>query len=80
MNEGMHFDEAKERLESIVAEVRKKDTSLERSIELLEEGVRLANVCVERIDETYASEAAEDDMAVTAAEEDGDGTVTDAAR
>jgi exodeoxyribonuclease VII small subunit len=80
MNEEMHFDEAKERLESIVAEVRKKDTSLERSIELLEEGVRLANVCVERIDETYASEAAEGDMAVTAAEEDGDGTVTDAAR
>jgi len=78
MNEGMRFDEAKDRLESIVAEVRRKDTSLERSIELLEEGVRLANVCVERIDETYAAEGAEEDGAAPAPREDGDGTVTDA--
>lgn len=77
MSEGMHFDEAKERLESIVAEVRKKDTSLERSIELLEEGVRLANVCVERIDETYTAERTEADDAGARAEDD-DGTVTDA--
>jgi exodeoxyribonuclease VII small subunit len=78
MSEGMHFDEAKERLESIVVEVRKKDTSLERSIELLEEGVRLANVCVERIDETYAAEGSEEDAAIPALGEDSDGTVTDA--
>ncbi len=78
MSEGMHFDEAKERLESIVTEVRKKDTSLERSIELLEEGVRLANVCVERIDETYAAEETEADDDAAASAEDVDDTVTDA--
>jgi hypothetical protein len=30
--------------------VRKKDTSLEKSLDLLEEGVRLANACTELID------------------------------
>lgn len=56
MSETMRFDEARRRLEEIVSEVRRKETSLERSVELLEEGVRLANVCTERIDETWASD------------------------
>jgi exodeoxyribonuclease VII small subunit len=46
------FDDAKQRLESIVTEARRKDTTLEKAIDLLEEGVKLANVCTERIDET----------------------------
>lgn len=54
MSEPMRFEEARARLEEIVAEVRRKETTLERSVELLEEGVRLANACTERIDETYA--------------------------
>ena len=33
-----------------MAQVRKKDTSLEKSLDLLEEGVRLANACTEQID------------------------------
>jgi len=37
------FGTARVRLEEIAAEVRKKDTSLEKSLDLLEEGVRLAN-------------------------------------
>jgi exodeoxyribonuclease VII small subunit len=52
VSEKERFDDAKQRLETIVAEARRKDTTLERAIDLLEEGVRLANVCTERIDET----------------------------
>ena len=33
-----------------MTQVRKKDTSLEKSLDLLEEGVRLANQCTELID------------------------------
>lgn len=44
------FSQARVRLEEIVAQVRKKDVSLEKSIELLEEGVRLANQCTELSD------------------------------
>ncbi len=46
------FTQARVRLEEIVAQVRKKDVSLEKSIELLEEGVRLANQCTELSDHT----------------------------
>lgn len=44
------FTQARVRLEEIVSSVRKKDTSLEKSLDLLEEGVRLANQCTELID------------------------------
>lgn len=46
------FSSARTRLEEIVTQVRKKDTSLEKSLDLLEEGVRLANVCTELSDHT----------------------------
>lgn len=46
------FEQARIRLEEIAAEVRKKDTSLEKSLDLLEEGVRLANICTELVDHT----------------------------
>ena len=49
-DESYGFTAARARLEEIVAQVRKKDTSLEKSLDLLEEGVRLANVCTEQID------------------------------
>ena len=51
-NERYTFEQARARLEEIAAEVRKKDTSLERSLDLLEEGVRLANTCTELVDHT----------------------------
>lgn len=44
------FASTRVRLEEIVTQVRKKDTSLEASLDLLEEGVRLANQCTELID------------------------------
>ncbi|MDZ4063097.1 MAG: exodeoxyribonuclease VII small subunit [Coriobacteriia bacterium] len=46
------FAATRTRLEEIVVQVRKKDTSLEQSLDLLEEGVRLANVCTELSDHT----------------------------
>jgi len=46
------FEQARVRLEEIAAEVRKKDVSLEQSLDLLEEGVRLANICTELVDHT----------------------------
>lgn len=51
------FEQARIRLEEIAAEVRKKDTSLEKSLDLLEEGVRLANICTELVDHTDTSAA-----------------------
>ena len=49
-DEAASFSTARVRLEEIVTQVRKKDTSLEKSLDLLEEGVRLANACTELID------------------------------
>jgi exodeoxyribonuclease VII small subunit len=46
------FEQTHARLEEILVQVRKKDTSLEQSLELLEEGVRLANLCNELIDKS----------------------------
>jgi len=46
------FESTRARLDEILVAVRKKDTSLEQSLELLEEGVRLANMCNELIDQT----------------------------
>lgn len=50
VDESHSFAKTRVRLEEIVAQVRKKDTSLEKSLDLLEEGVRLANQCTELID------------------------------
>jgi exodeoxyribonuclease VII small subunit len=51
-DEKFTFEQAKIRLAEIASEARKKDTSLERSLDLLEEGVRLANICTELVDHT----------------------------
>ena len=60
-DETYSFSTAKSRLEEIVTQVRKKDTSLEKSLDLLEEGVRLANACTELIDhQDWVSTAAPD--------------------
>ena len=58
---------AKEQLDDIVAQVRKKDVSLERSLDLLEEGVLLANRCTELIDQ-----AAWDDMSADSEDAEAD--------
>jgi exodeoxyribonuclease VII small subunit len=59
-DERYNFAQARARLEEIVAQVRKKDTSLEKSLDLLEEGVRLANTCTELSDHTEWRTVAEE--------------------
>jgi exodeoxyribonuclease VII small subunit len=58
------FTTARTRLDEIVTQVRKKDTSLERSLDLLEEGVRLANQCTELIDHADWESLSEDSSRV----------------
>ncbi len=45
------FAQARERLESIVSQVKDKDLPLEQSLDLFEEAVRLGNRCSELIEE-----------------------------
>ncbi len=63
------YEATKARLEEIAAAVKKKDVSLEKSIELLEEGVRLANLCTEQVDQVnfVAPAPADADSATDAA-------------
>ncbi len=51
-DESYTFEQTRIRLEEILVQVKRKDTSLEQSLELLEEGVRLANLSNELIDQT----------------------------
>lgn len=69
------FSQARVRLEEIVAQVRKKDVSLEKSIELLEEGVRLANQCTELSDHSEWQTVVEEQQVVGS---DKDQPATDA--
>jgi exodeoxyribonuclease VII small subunit len=69
------FESTRARLEEIAAQVRKKDTSLDQSIELLEESVRLANLCTEQVDQatvaaptTMGADAAADVEPILASE------------
>ena len=56
------YQDAKERLDQIVVDVRRKDISLESSLDLLEEGVALANKCTELIDvASWSKEAQQSD-------------------
>jgi exodeoxyribonuclease VII small subunit len=74
------FEQARTRLEEIVTQVRKKDVSLETSLDLLEEGVRLANACTELSDHaewrTVAEEQAALEHDVPPGTEAGDGAGT----
>ena len=71
--ESYSFTTARTRLEEIVTQVRKKDTSLEKSLDLLEEGVRLANACTEQIDHAdWAPAAAVAEGGEAAAAGEGD--------
>jgi len=59
------FAQARARLEEIVTQVRKKDTTLEKSLDLLEEGVKLANTCTELSDHTEWRSVVEEQAADT---------------
>ena len=72
------FTQARARLEDIVTQVRKKDVSLEHSLDLLEEGVRLANACTEQIDQSEWRSVV-DELHDEPAEEASDASRTQAA-
>ena len=55
------YEQAKERLDQIVADVKDKEISLEASLDLLDEGVELANRCTELIDVASWSKSDEDE-------------------
>ncbi len=54
------FDQALDRLEEIAERVRRKDVSLETSLDLLDESVQLATICNQQIDYTAWLPAADD--------------------
>ncbi len=70
------FETTRARLEDIVSQARRKDVSLEQSLDLLEEAVRLVNQCNELIDQTSFRAGAVGDedgeVVVTVAEADTD--------
>ena len=69
------FADITERLDEIVASVRAKDTSLERSLDLLDEGIALGSRAVELVDSFDLSpeEAEQLAEAVEADAADGEG-------
>jgi exodeoxyribonuclease VII small subunit len=46
------FETTRARLEDIVSQVRRRDVTLEQSLDLLDEAVRLVNECNDLIDQT----------------------------
>jgi len=45
------FEEALEKLESIVEKLSKEDITLEKSVELYEEGLKLSKICSEILEQ-----------------------------
>lgn len=60
LSKDVSFEEALGRLETIVAQVKKPDVPLDKSLDLLEEGVKLANTCTEKTDHSYWQEEIEE--------------------
>jgi exodeoxyribonuclease VII small subunit len=46
------FDDAIQRLEEIAIIVQDKELDLDKSLDFLEEGIKLANFCTEKINQT----------------------------
>jgi len=67
------FETTKARLEDIVVQVRRKDVSLEQSLDMLEEAVRLVNQCNELIDQTSWRAPADEAVEAGVSGADGDG-------
>lgn len=71
------FEGARERLERIIEKVKSKDIGLEESINLLEEGVRMATLCSEKLVEE-ASVDIEGETAAAVIFEEADSPQADA--
>lgn len=53
MTDTLSFDDALNRLEEIANIVQDKNMDLEKSLDFLEEGIKLANFCTEKIDNSF---------------------------
>ena len=53
-----NFDEISDRLDQIIATVRSKDTSLERSLDLFDEAIELGSRAVDMLEQEYDEDAA----------------------
>lgn len=77
------FDDITERLDQIIAQVRSKDTSLERSLDLFDEAIALGSKAVDLVDSFDLSpreaEALEQGAAAAEAIVDGDASQAPAA-
>ncbi len=51
MDKDIKFEKAMARLEEIVQSIEKGDLSLEDSLNIFEEGIRLSQVCMAKLDE-----------------------------
>jgi exodeoxyribonuclease VII small subunit len=58
------FETTRARLEDIVSQVRRRDVTLEQSLDLLDEAVRLVNECNDLIDQTSFRAGAAADVSV----------------
>jgi exodeoxyribonuclease VII small subunit len=77
------FETTRARLEDLVVQVRRKDVSLEQSLDMLEEAVRLVNQCNDLIDQTsfrapVSEDATEPDDAAAPSEAATETTTPDA--
>ncbi len=54
--EDVNFNQLMDRLREIANLVQEKDLNLEKSLDLLEEGIELANKCTERVDQIGVNE------------------------
>lgn len=78
------FDDITERLDEIVAQVRSKDTSLERSLDLFDEAIALGSKAVDMVDSFELSPREADmldeqEAAVAASKESGAASESDEA-
>lgn len=62
------FAQARARLDELVAQARRKDTSLEHSMDVLDEGVRLINRCTELVDQVELGDASHADAGASEGE------------
>ena len=71
-----NFDEISDRLDQIIATVRSKDTSLERSLDLFDEAIELGSRAVDMVDkfeQEYDEDAANESKDSQAASPDTNG-------
>lgn len=66
------FGEVRARLDEIVAEVRDKDLSLEKSLDLYEEAIKLGNKCAELVDKPDFTEEEAAELTAQAAQAEAD--------